>query len=107
MSTTMFERTVSFWRRLLSRKPTSDETATATAEEDRRAWQRFPADFATTIQPVSDGDQKRLAARIGNISLGGVLLLTPRSFTEGELVSIELPAAGDQERATVLACVIH
>ncbi len=104
----MFERTVSFWRRLVNRKPTlADGGGTVVAEDDRRAWHRIPTDFATTLQSVGGGDGKPLAARITNISLGGVFLVTTRSLSEGELVSMELPCASDAERSTVLACVIH
>jgi c-di-GMP-binding flagellar brake protein YcgR len=102
----MFERTVTFWRRLLGRRPATASGATATAEEDRRSWHRIPADFATTLRPVGD-DTKPLPAHITNISLGGVHLLTSRSFSEGGLVSIELPGASAAEHADVLACVIH
>ena len=104
----MFERTKSFWQRLLSGNPAAaSDQATATQEDERRAWQRYPVNFATRLQPVKDGDPRPIRVCIRNISLGGVLLVSSHSFTEGELVSIELPGATDQERSDVLACVVH
>lgn len=104
----MFERTVSFWRRLVSGQPApTGDQSTATAEEDRRAWHRHPVDLITTVLPVNDGGKKALAAHVHNISLGGLMFTLGRAFTEGELVSIELPGATDHERSTVLACVVH
>jgi hypothetical protein len=102
----MFERTVSFWRRLVSRRSASSADTTV-QEDERRAWQRVPAEIATVVQPISDSNPKPVPATIHNVSLGGVLLTLNRAFTEGDLISVELPGVTEQERSTVLACVIH
>jgi c-di-GMP-binding flagellar brake protein YcgR len=104
----MFGRTVSKWRRLLHAEPEAVDGEVAQAvQEDRRVWVRYPADLETTYQPVSESDSRRLSARVRNISLNGINLLVNRPFTPGDLLSVELPRAGDSSPYTVLACVVH
>src|SRR5438874_1026441 len=110
MKRTMFERTVSFWRRLVSRKPEptcADAGATAVAEEERRAWQRFPADLATTVLAVNDPDARPLAAPVFDISASGVGLRVHREVANGTLLSVELQAGHSDFKRTMLACVVH
>jgi hypothetical protein len=103
----MFERTRSFWRRLLGRSEGAGAAGTTTqVEEDRRVWVRYPTDLETTYCQAG-GEGKRLAARVRNISLGGVNLAVDRPFDPGALLSIELPGATEHERSTALACVVH
>src|SRR5262249_55609707 len=87
---------------LVGRQPKS---AGSVAEEDRRVWVRFPADLETTYQPA--GNAVRLAARVRDVSIGGLSLEVDRCFDPGDLLSVELPGATEQSRTTVLACVVH
>ncbi len=104
----MFERTMSFWKRLLGRHPAAEDGASVKqAEEDRRVWVRYPADLPTTYQPASKEETVRLTARVRNVSLGGVSLAVDRPFQPGEMLSVELPGATDESRCKVLACVVH
>jgi hypothetical protein len=104
----MFERTVSFWKRLLGQEPKAGGgTALKQAEEDRRVWVRFPADLETTVQTAANGPPVRLPARVRDVSLGGVSLAIGRAFDPGDLLSVELPGATEQSRCKVLACVVH
>ncbi len=105
----MFERTVSFWNRLLRRQPRPEaaRAAAVVEEEDRRVWSRYAADIETTCTLACSGEAASLPARVRNISLGGVSLATDRPFEPGSLLSIQLPLTDDHPRATVLACVVH
>ncbi|MCI0462437.1 MAG: PilZ domain-containing protein [Gemmataceae bacterium] len=99
----MFQRTLSFWKRLLGRSPSEPSEAT---EQDRRVWVRYPADLETTYAEAGGGG-RRLAARVRNVSLGGVNLAVDRPLDPGALLSIELPEAGEHTPSAVLACVVH
>src|SRR5690242_3805741 len=104
----MFERTVSFWKRLLGRQaPAEGASGVQQAEEERRVWVRYPADLETTVQAAGSPDAVRLSARVRNVSLGGVSLAVDRPFEPGDLLSVELPGATEQTRCNVLACVVH
>jgi PilZ domain len=104
----MFERTVSFWKRLLGR-PTAATSAVAVqeTEDERRIWVRYPADLETSYRPEGQAHGTRLSARVRNISLGGICLSVDRPFMPGDLLSVELPGATEQSRCHVLACVVH
>ncbi len=103
----MFERTFSFWRRLvgLAERPLPAKPVASDAG-DRRVWLRHPADLETTYHPAQDGSRP-LGARVRDISRGGIHLLVQRPFDTGELLSIELPTDIDQEPLTVLACIVR
>jgi hypothetical protein len=104
----MFERTVSFWKRLIGLQSEARRgTGVQLAEEDRRVWVRYPADLETTVQPAGNSEVVRFAARVRDISLGGVSLSVERAFEPGDLLSVELPGATDESRSKVLACVVH
>jgi hypothetical protein len=101
----MFERTMSLWRRLIGsrcRRP-----AEGVAVEDRRIWVRHPADLQTTCRLVSAANSFRFAAVVRNISVGGLSLLVDREFTPGELLNVELPGPNEAENYCALACVVH
>jgi c-di-GMP-binding flagellar brake protein YcgR len=104
----MFERTVSFWRQLLG-GPSRSRRAESShpPEEDRRVWVRYPADVETVCQPTNGAGSHPLAARVQNISLGGVNLRVNRPFEPGTLLSVELPGETAQSSYTVLACVVR
>jgi hypothetical protein len=44
---------------------------------------------------------------VRNISRGGVNLEVGRPFHPGELLSVSLPGAADQDGCAILACVVH
>jgi c-di-GMP-binding flagellar brake protein YcgR len=101
----MFERTKTFWRRLLGRP---GPTATAKGGDDeRRVWLRYTADLKTAFKPAGAPDHTRLSAQVRNISLGGLNLVGSRPFQPGELLTVELPGASEESRCDVLACVVH
>src|SRR4051794_19718796 len=98
----MFERTFTFWRRLVGisgEKPTG--------HDDRRLWIRYPSDLPTTLQIANQKDERRIPARIRNISRGGASLLVEGTFETGQLVNIELRRGPEEEAELVqlLACI--
>ncbi len=100
----MFERTFSFWRRLVGMTATPSEDPQA----DRRLWVRYPADVKANVQLAAGAVlENRVSARVRDISLGGANLLVDRSFDAGQMLSVELPRAGDGDSHTVLACVVR
>ncbi len=104
----MFERTVSFWKRLVGRPaPAAAGTAVQEVEDERRVWVRYPADLETTYRPANQPNDMRLSARVRNISLGGIGLTVNQPFVPGDLLNVELPGATEQARCQVLACVVH
>jgi c-di-GMP-binding flagellar brake protein YcgR len=103
----MFQRSKTFWRLLLGRPEESSAVALQDGPDERRVWVRFPADLETAFKPAGTADHSRVAARIRNISLGGVNLRAERSFCPGDMLSIELPCASGEARCNVLACVVH
>jgi hypothetical protein len=101
----MFERTLLLWRRLVgsrARKPTWGAD-----NQDRRVWVRFPADLEATLQPAGASSPIRLSAVVRDISVGGLSLLTDRTFAPGDLLAVELPGPSADAAITALACVVH
>src|SRR4051794_14165972 len=98
----MFERTVSLIRQLVGRNEPSDSL---TADE-RRAWPRYPTDMEIVCWPVGKGRDAEFKARVRNVSLGGISLLVPRAFAEGDLLNVDLPSSNPEKCCTVLACVV-
>lgn len=100
----MFERTFSFWHRLVG-KPAP---APAGDPVERRLWVRYPADLRANVQ-VTEGAAPvhRVSAQVRDISLGGANLLVNRSFEAGQLLSLELPRAGTEDKHIVLACIVR
>ncbi len=100
----MFERTFSFWRRLVSKV----QHPPAAAPQDRRLWLRYPAELQTNVQLAVDATQpSRFSASVRDISLGGANLLVDRVFETGQMLGLELPQAGSVEVHTVLACIVR
>jgi hypothetical protein len=102
----MFERASSLWRRLTHRPPAAALSEGAAAADDRRVWVRHAADAETRLTPAAAAAAP-LAARIQDVSRGGVKLLVSQRFEPGDLLSVELPAAEGRPPAAVLACVVH
>jgi hypothetical protein len=94
----MFQRLLGMWRRLVGGEADTDE--------DRRVWVRYPSSVETVVQAVKGGDS-RLAARVGNVSRGGIRLVINHLFKPGDLISIDLPGGPAELCSTVLACVVH
>jgi c-di-GMP-binding flagellar brake protein YcgR len=76
-------------------------------EPDARGWARFPCEAKAFFQRVTSPDQAHLAARLLNISVGGMAILTQEEVVLGELLNTELHDPNDQLLVTILACVVH
>jgi c-di-GMP-binding flagellar brake protein YcgR len=104
----MFEQTAALWRRLLGRPQTASSAADAgTAEDERRVWVRVPADLQTQLAAPDRPDEAGVAARIRDVSRGGIKLLVDRPFDPGSMLTVVLPAADGKSSLSVLACVVH
>jgi hypothetical protein len=97
----MLTRALASWFRLVGRPQGGPP------EEDRRVWVRFPSGLETALHQARLPDGPRLAARVRDVSRGGIHLVLDRPFEAGELLSVELPAAEGQPPSTVLACVVR
>ena len=99
----MFEKTFSFWRRLVAKTPASSETA---VHDDRRLWVRYAADLQGKVQLAEKQGSAKILAKVRDLSLGGANLLVDQPLQPGQMLSVELPAAKGDVR-TVLACVVR
>lgn len=100
----MFERTFSFWRRLVGRdEPAADQPR----QEERRVWARYPAELKTRAQVGGAVVPQRVSVVVRDISLGGANLEINRSFAPGSLLSLELPSSEEGNTHEVLACVVR
>ncbi|MFO0968739.1 MAG: PilZ domain-containing protein [Gemmataceae bacterium] len=99
----MFERTFSFWRRLVG----ANAVPTQPAGEERRVWARYPAEIKTIAHLNGKSDTQRLQVIVRDISLGGANLEVERSFAPGAMLSLELPCSHEGETQEVLACVVR
>jgi c-di-GMP-binding flagellar brake protein YcgR len=103
----MLERTFSICRRLVGLAAKEPLPGGVLTEDDRRIWVRYPANRETTYQPAGEGEEKRFAARIRDVSRGGINLLVGREFQPGDLLSVELPARAEGRTFSVLACIVR
>jgi hypothetical protein len=103
----MFERTFSFWRRLIGTSPRDTDNGGTVVEEDRRLWVRYQADLETRLRLAHQDQAERVSARVRDISIGGANLITDRAFQPGQILSLELPAVLHDELQIVLACVVR
>ena len=101
----MFEKTFTFWRRLIGKESAPAKETTA-LEDDRRLWVRYAADLRGEVQLAEKGFRDRIRANVRDLSLGGASLLVERPLPAGQMLSLELPSA-DNEVHTVLACVVR
>jgi c-di-GMP-binding flagellar brake protein YcgR len=75
--------------------------------EERRVWVRFPARSEAQVKPAGE-EETLLNCKVLDVSLGGAKLLVDRSFDEGSLISLDLPADNDgSSSVSVLACVVR
>jgi hypothetical protein len=106
----MFERTFTFWRRLVGipSEPahvSSAESATAT-QEDRRLWVRYAADADARIQLADQPGSEMVAVKVRDMSQGGANLIADKPIQAGQILSLEMPF-DDGEVYTILACVVR
>jgi hypothetical protein len=105
----MFERTFSFWRRLVGKEPHRAQSRgqeQTTAQDERRLWVRYPADLKTSIQLTDDPLPFQAPAKIRDISRGGANLLLDCQIAPGQLVSLEVPSPAEGSQS-ILACVVR
>jgi PilZ domain len=102
----MFARTFSFWRRLVGQTHSHAEGGGTAVEEDRRLWVRYEANLEARVQLSEQTPAERVVARVRDISIGGAKLVTDRPFQAGQILTLELPSAGDEQQV-VLACVVR
>lgn len=103
----MFARTVSLFRQLVGQSGSSQQLMEmGDSDEERRSSPRFPTELETTCRPAGSGPEGEFQAKVRNISMGGISLLSPRAFQEGDLINVQLPSAAAEDRCTVLACVV-
>jgi len=96
----MLQRVLPSLGRLVSRKSSPPPA------EERRVWVRHPCRTETTVQSTNDPQSAPIAARVRNVSHGGIMLVADHRIDAGELVSIDLPGDG-ANRGAVLACVLQ
>jgi c-di-GMP-binding flagellar brake protein YcgR len=68
---------------------------------------RRPVSVEIKATPAVGEPEPSLCARVLDVSSGGVKLVVGRSFEEGELLTLELPAPAGELSVSVLACVVH
>jgi hypothetical protein len=102
----MFEKTFSFWRRLVGKTPVPPSAPESGTQEDRRTWVRYGTDVQGKVQLAEHAGSPKIPATIRDLSMGGANLVLDRPFQLGDILSIEIPADGDQI-CTVLACVVR
>ena len=103
----MFEKTFSFWNRLVGRPSTAAlSSQTSAVHDDRRLWLRYATDLQGNAQlPEKQGTDKILV-NVRDLSAGGANLLVDQMLNPGQMLSLQLPADRN-EIHTVLACVVR
>jgi hypothetical protein len=85
----------------------SDESSTGpAAKTERRVWVRYPCERDGFCQPPIGSGALQWAAKIEELSSGGLALVVDRRFEPGTLLSIEMQHRPDTVR-TFLARVVH
>jgi len=85
----------------------SEESSTKpTAKAERRVWVRYPCERDGFCQPLVGSGALQWAAKIEELSSGGLALVVERRFEPGTLLSIEMQQQADTIR-TFLARVVH
>jgi hypothetical protein len=97
----------SLWQQLVSWPQRSTTPITATEGDERRIWVRKPCNAEVTGRSATVDEGGQFAAKVRNISRGGISLRLGRRYEKGTVLSLELPAAREGSTFTVLACVVH
>jgi hypothetical protein len=74
---------------------------------DHRAWVRFPSSLGTACQPLTSASGEFLAARVQNVSAGGIGLVLNRRLVRGTVLQILVEGRDGQQTRNVLARVVH
>jgi len=93
------------WRRLTGLAP-AEPASEPGSDKDRRVWLRYPSEVLTNYSLMGNGHEPLFSARVRDVSLGGINLITDRVFEPGTLLTVTLPGDGKSSLA-VLACIIH
>jgi hypothetical protein len=96
----MFGQAYSWLRRLTGREP-------SWAGDDRRVWVRFPDKGQAVVRTAAHSGPAPIAARVRDLSRGGIGLVVDREFDGGNLLLVDLPPSADHDGATVLAHVLR
>jgi c-di-GMP-binding flagellar brake protein YcgR len=100
----MLEKTFSFWRRFVGADPIA--ASVPSQNDDRRLWVRYAADLQGNLHVTPDNEAGGILATVRDLSVGGANLHLDRPLDLGQMVTLELPADGD-ETSSVLACVVR
>jgi hypothetical protein len=99
---------VTFWRWLTGQPlPLTPTQEADKAAEERRVWLRYAAQRNVRCGEAHDTTDAGAMGVIRDLSRGGVQIVAARRFEPGTLLSVELPALGEQGTLTVLACVVR
>lgn len=74
---------------------------------DRRAWIRFSCDLGSSCRPSIGGADMSWAARILDISQGGIRLLVERRFEMRTILNIELEGESEDGPSSLMVRVVH
>jgi hypothetical protein len=77
------------------------------AGPDCRAWVRFPCNIETVCYSAETSPGEQVAARILNISAGGVGLLAPCEFGHSTILHVNLPGGAGKPPRKVLVRVVQ
>lgn len=74
---------------------------------ERRAWVRYPSQLNSTCQRLPAKGEESWPARIQNVSVSGLGLITNRCFTVGTELAVDIMDAEGKQSQTVRARVEH
>jgi hypothetical protein len=78
-----------------------------TPTPDLRASERMPCNVRASFELLGDESSGRHAARVLDLSLGGIALAADRPIPAGALLNLEMHGADAAAGRTLLACVVH
>lgn len=102
----MFQRIVDLCRNL-TRKTIRHEAGDIVQPDDRRAYDRYSSSAQVTVQAAGEGGGTPQAARVGDVSRGGIRLIVSSVYAVGDMIRIDLPGCGPEVTDSILACVIQ
>jgi len=88
-------------------KRSDANSAGQTLGNERRASVRVACDLDTTCQPLSGPRASSWAARVVDISTGGLALVLDRRFEPGAMLSVRLASSDDESTRTLFLRVVH